>query len=45
LSLEEDVEQKRARQRWSFTVEFKAEIVELCQRGDRRFVRSRVISI
>jgi transposase len=31
----EDVEQKRARQRRSFTVEFKAEIVELCQRGDR----------
>jgi transposase len=31
----EDVEQKRARQRRSFTAEFKAEIVELCQRGDR----------
>ena len=31
----ENVEQKRARQRRSFTVEFKAEIVELCQRGDR----------
>jgi transposase len=30
----EDVE-KRARQRRSFTAEFKAEIVELCQRGDR----------
>jgi transposase len=31
----ENVGQKRARQRRSFTVEFKAEIVELCQRGDR----------
>ena len=31
----EDVEQKRARQRRSFTAEFKAEIVELCRRGDR----------
>ncbi len=31
----ENVGQKRARQRRSFTAEFKAEIVELCQRGDR----------
>jgi transposase len=31
----EDVGQKRARQRRSFAAEFKAEIVELCQRGDR----------
>jgi transposase len=31
----ESVGQKRARQHRSFTVEFKAEIVELCQRGDR----------
>jgi transposase len=31
----ENVEQKRHRQRRSFTAEFKAEIVELCQRGDR----------
>src|SRR4051812_12101131 len=28
-------EKKRSRQRRSFTAEFKAEIVELCQRGDR----------
>jgi transposase len=28
-------EKKRLRQRRSFTAEFKAEIVELCQRGDR----------
>jgi transposase-like protein len=35
MSIMEHVEQKRARQRRSFTVEFKAEIVELCQRGDR----------
>jgi transposase len=35
MSIMENVEQKRARQRRSFTVEFKAEIVELCQRGDR----------
>ena len=31
----ESVEQRRPRQRRSFTAEFKAEIVELCQRGDR----------
>jgi len=28
-------ERKRPRARRSFTAEFKAEIVELCQRGDR----------
>ena len=27
---------KKSRPRRSFTAEFKAEIVELCQRGDRR---------
>ncbi|MFC6095000.1 transposase [Saccharothrix lopnurensis] len=26
---------KKRRPRWSFTPEFKAEIVELCSRGDR----------
>jgi len=31
----ESVGKKRARPRRSFTPEFKAEIVELCQRGDR----------
>ncbi len=31
----ETVEKKRARPRRSYTPEFKAEIVELCQRGDR----------
>jgi transposase len=31
----EDVERKRPRARRSFTPEFKAEIVECCQRGDR----------
>ena len=31
----EDVEGKKRRPRRSFTAEFKAEIVELCQRGDR----------
>ena len=31
----ESVGKKRARPRRSFTVQFKAEIVELCQRGDR----------
>jgi len=35
MSIMENVEQKRPRQRRSFTAEFKAEIVELCQRGDR----------
>ena len=32
---------KKPRRRRSFTAEFKAEIVELCQRGDRRWARSR----
>lgn len=31
----EDVERKKPRSRRSFTPEFKAEIVECCQRGDR----------
>ena len=31
----ETMAKKRARPRRSFTAEFKAEIVELCQRGDR----------
>jgi transposase len=31
----EDMEGRRRRPRRSFTAEFKAEIVELCQRGDR----------
>jgi transposase len=31
----ENMGKKRARPRRSFTAEFKAEIVELCQRGDR----------
>src|SRR4051812_37844286 len=31
----ENVGKKRARPRRSFTAQFKAEIVELCQRGDR----------
>ena len=31
----EDVERKKPRPRRSFTPEFKAEIVECCQRGDR----------
>jgi transposase len=31
----ENMAKKRARPRRSFTPEFKAEIVELCQRGDR----------
>ena len=31
----ENMAKKRARPRRSFTAEFKAEIVELCQRGDR----------
>jgi transposase len=33
------MEPKRPRARWSFTPEFKAEIVELCQRGDRSIGR------
>lgn len=31
----ENVEGKKPRRRRAFTAEFKAEIVELCQRGDR----------
>jgi transposase len=31
----EDVERRKRRARRSLTAEFKAEIVELCQRGDR----------
>jgi transposase len=34
-SIMETVGKKRARPRRAFTAEFKAEIVELCQRGDR----------
>jgi transposase len=35
MSIMENVERKQPRARRSFTAEFKAEIVELCQRGDR----------
>jgi transposase len=35
MSIMETMAKKRARPRRSFTPEFKAEIVELCQRGDR----------
>jgi transposase len=35
MSIMETMAKKRARPRRSFTAEFKAEIVELCQRGDR----------
>ncbi len=34
-SIMESVGKKRSRPRRAFTPEFKAEIVELCQRGDR----------
>jgi len=34
-SIMESMGKKRPRRRRSFTPEFKAEIVELCQRGDR----------
>jgi transposase len=34
-SIMESMGKKRPRRRRSFTVQFKAEIVELCQRGDR----------
>jgi transposase len=34
-SIMESVGRKRSRPRRSFTAQFKAEIVELCQRGDR----------
>jgi transposase len=35
MSIMETMERKQPRARRSFTPEFKAEIVELCQRGDR----------
>jgi transposase len=35
----ETMERKQPRQRRSFTPQFKAEIVELCQRGDRSIGR------
>jgi transposase len=35
MSIMETMERKKARARRSFTAEFKAEIVELCQHGDR----------
>lgn len=35
---------KKPRPRRSFTPEFKAEIVKLCQQGDRSAVRSRATS-
>jgi transposase len=35
MSIMETTERRRPRVRRSFTPEFKAEIVELCQRGDR----------
>jgi transposase len=35
MSIMENVEGKKPRPRRGFTAEFKAEIVELCQRGDR----------
>jgi len=35
MSIMETMERKQPRARRSFTLEFKAEIVELCQRGDR----------
>jgi transposase len=35
MSIMENVERKKQRPRRSFTAEFKAEIVECCQRGDR----------
>jgi transposase len=38
MSIVENVE-RRMRARRSFTAEFKAEIVELCQRGDRSMRR------
>jgi transposase len=39
MSIMETMERKRPRTRRSFTPEFKAEIVELCQRGDRSIGR------
>jgi transposase len=35
MSIMENMEGKKARPRRAFTAEFKAEVVELCQRGDR----------
>jgi len=35
MSIMETMERMKPRARRSFTPEFKAEIVELCQRGDR----------
>jgi transposase len=40
----EPVGKKKRRARRAFTPEFKAEIVELCQRGDGRWGRSGGIS-
>jgi transposase len=39
MSIMETMEGKQPRARRSFTPEFKAEIVELCQRGDRSIGR------
>jgi transposase len=39
MSIMETMERKKPRARRSFTPEFKAEIVELCQRGDRSIGR------
>jgi transposase len=39
MSIMETMERRRPRARRSFTPEFKAEIVELCQRGDRSIGR------
>src|SRR4026209_178548 len=39
MSIMETMERRKPRVRRSFTPEFKAEIVELCQRGDRSIGR------
>jgi transposase len=39
MSIMETMERRKPRARRSFTPEFKAEIVELCQRGDRSIGR------
>jgi transposase len=39
MSIMETMERKQPRARRSFTPEFKSEIVELCQRGDRSIGR------
>jgi transposase len=39
MSIMETMERKKPRARRSFTPEFRAEIVELCQRGDRSIGR------